>query len=50
MTARVAPLLRERLREQGSLALFEDVEMPLGPRCWSRLNGCLRSTLRACAR
>ncbi|HNI66453.1 MAG TPA: DNA polymerase I [Nitrospira sp.] len=31
VTAKVAPLLRERLREQGSLALFEDVEMPLVP-------------------
>lgn len=31
VTAKVAPLLRERLREQGSLALFEQVEMPLVP-------------------
>lgn len=31
MTAKVAPLLRERLRAQGSLSLFEQVEMPLVP-------------------
>ncbi|MCE7978650.1 MAG: DNA polymerase I [Nitrospira sp. NTP1] len=31
VTAKVAPLLRERLREQGSLSLFEQVEMPLVP-------------------
>lgn len=31
VTAKVAPLLRERLKEQGSLALFEQVEMPLVP-------------------
>lgn len=31
VTAKVAPLLRDRLRTQGSLSLFEDVEMPLVP-------------------
>ncbi|MBP8103042.1 MAG: DNA polymerase I [Nitrospira sp.] len=31
VTAKVAPMLRERLREQGSLPLFQDVEMPLVP-------------------
>ena len=31
VTAKVAPMLRERLKEQGSLALFQDVEMPLVP-------------------
>ena len=31
VTAKVAPLLRDRLRAQGSLSLFEDVEMPLVP-------------------
>ncbi|MCE3223374.1 MAG: polA [Nitrospira sp.] len=31
VTAKVAPMLRERLREQGSLLLFQDVEMPLVP-------------------
>lgn len=31
VTAKVAPLLRERLSEQGSLSLFEQVEMPLVP-------------------
>ncbi|MCC6964945.1 MAG: DNA polymerase I [Nitrospira sp.] len=31
VTAKVAPLLRERLKEQGSLSLFEQVEMPLVP-------------------
>lgn len=31
VTAKVAPMLRERLREQGSLSLFQDVEMPLVP-------------------
>jgi DNA polymerase-1 len=31
VTAKVAPLLRERLREEGSLSLFQDVEMPLVP-------------------
>ncbi|MBA3753287.1 MAG: DNA polymerase I [Nitrospira sp.] len=31
VTAKVAPMLRERLAEQGSLALFQDVEMPLVP-------------------
>ena len=29
--ARIAPLLLDRLREQGSLQLFQDVEMPLVP-------------------
>lgn len=31
VTAKVAPLLRERLSQQGSLPLFEQVEMPLVP-------------------
>ncbi len=31
VVAKVAPMLRERLAEQGSLALFQDVEMPLVP-------------------
>lgn len=31
VTAKVAPMLRERLKEQGSLSLFQDVEMPLVP-------------------
>ncbi|MBP8116392.1 MAG: DNA polymerase I [Nitrospira sp.] len=31
VTAKVAPMLRERLKEQGSLSLFHDVEMPLVP-------------------
>ncbi|GMV51543.1 MAG: DNA polymerase I [Nitrospira sp. OLB3] len=31
VTAKVAPLLRDRLKEQGSLTLFEEVEMPLVP-------------------
>ena len=31
VTAKVAPMLCERLREQGSLPLFQDVEMPLVP-------------------
>ncbi|MGC3975836.1 MAG: DNA polymerase I [Nitrospira sp.] len=31
VTAKVAPLLRDRLKEQGSLSLFEQVEMPLVP-------------------
>ncbi len=31
VTAKVAPLLRDRLREQGSLSLYEQVEMPLVP-------------------
>ena len=31
VTAKVAPMLRERLREQGSLPLFQDVEMPPVP-------------------
>jgi DNA polymerase-1 len=31
VTAKVAPMLRERLNEQGSLSLFQDVEMPLVP-------------------
>lgn len=31
VTAKVAPMLRERLNEQGSLPLFQDVEMPLVP-------------------
>jgi DNA polymerase-1 len=31
VTAKVAPLLYDRLKEQGSLALFEQVEMPLVP-------------------
>jgi DNA polymerase-1 len=38
VTAKVAPMLRERLREQGSLSLFQDVEMPLVP-VWPRSNG-----------
>ncbi|MDR4478439.1 MAG: DNA polymerase I [Nitrospira sp.] len=29
VTAKVAPMLRERLKAQGSLSLFQDVEMPL---------------------
>ncbi|ALA60883.1 DNA polymerase I [Nitrospira moscoviensis] len=29
--AKLAPLMQERLREQGSLKLFQDVEMPLVP-------------------
>ncbi len=31
VVAKVAPMLRERLAQQGSLALFQDVEMPLLP-------------------
>jgi DNA polymerase-1 len=31
VTARVAPMLRDRLAEQGSLSLFQEVEMPLVP-------------------
>jgi len=31
VVAKVAPMLREKLAEQGSLALFQDVEMPLVP-------------------
>jgi len=31
VTAKVAPLLRDRLSLQGSLSLFEDIEMPLVP-------------------
>ncbi len=31
VTAKVAPMLRDRLKEQGSLSLFEQVEMPLVP-------------------
>ena len=31
VVAKVAPMLQEKLAEQGSLALFQDVEMPLVP-------------------